>query len=988
MLGRQKRTLIILLLSVVLLGLLLGLVNYIVAIYDFEDEDGATYYIRKDPENGNKYALFREDGSLCDKNEQGYYQTDLGTQLSINRETGKYSVYAAVDTDGTEELGYAAKVLLFKQLTYDGSATSDLSKVIKSIEIHNQHSSFTFERGENNRFVIKGNETLAFPDETFAKIASACGYTISSRRIDDPVKLSDGKIDFAEYGLAKEIRSREILDENGEPTKDADGNILYEKYEYSPSKYTVTTMSGEIHTVYIGDPVVSNNGYYAKYEGRDKIYVLSDVGFSDGALLKLESLITPVLMYPMNANNYFEVEDFRLYDKIDHQSIDSEFSAWLEEFAKEHREEGLDPDALVEKYEDLINSALDAIFEKNSHKICDFSYKDLSDRINTMYSSIPYLSNIDYRAGYFIDSDNVGDMLSCLYYFEKTETAVIDPSDDELEKYGLLNPEYRLEFTYNSTDSNGKVSPFRNSIDISALDGDVYYAYSDAFGMIVKVDASTFRFLEWEEVDWYNDSYIELDISYITDITLESANGKHHFEFDNSASIVGKYTHGSQNKLGDYKIEKNSDGKYVLTLGGKELSAIYSGDWLTGGIIYSKTKTDENGYILTETVTKDLNKDSAADVIYYYYYYVTKVNGEYFLAARIISADLNGNILGDDTLTAKPSYSSEYFVSGSGFLFFADSDSYVGEYLTSYYAPYKYGKWCDGRVFNTADGKKIIVDSKTGESAKISSLESNLYFCDRQNGSLEKLAVTVGETSKRPAERYYPTTSGSRLRCDEASGKIQIYSLSGKKYVNATFEDCTIGVWCKGSYYLTSDGRYIVVNEESGDFGEMSLAGVNSTNALLYADGEELSYELEMPSISGKLQNQDAVYNFRQFYKGLLYASLEGMAEISEEEMAALRALPDSGFSTDAPNNPCQLKLTVYSKDNSGNERNLVYRFYKISERKSYLTIESLDSASSENSSPEKGYGSFYVLSSFADKLIEDAEKIINAKPVTATSKY
>ena len=153
---------------------------------------------------------------------------------------------------------------------------------------------------------------------------------------------------------------------------------------------------------------------------------------------------------------------------------------------------------------------------------------------------------------------------------------------------------------------------------------------------------------------------------------------------------------------------------------------------------------------------------------------------------------------------------------------------------------------------------------------------------------------------------------------------------------------------------LLPDGRYILVNEDSGDFGEMSLADVNSTNALLYADGEELAYELEMPTISGKLQNQDAVYNFRQFYKGLLYASLEGMADISEEEMSALRALSDSGFSEEDPNNPCLLKLTIYSKDNSGNERNLVYRFYKISERKSYITIESLNGASDKNSSPEK----------------------------------
>jgi hypothetical protein len=39
-------------------------------------------------------------------------------------------------------------------------------------------------------------------------------------------------------------------------------------------------------------------------------------------------------------------------------------------------------------------------------------------------------------------------------------------------------------------------------------------------------------------------------------------------------------------------------------------------------------------------------------------------------------------------------------------------------------------------------------------------------------------------------------------------------------------------------------------------------------------------------------------------------------------------------------------------------------------------------------SSSENGYGSFYVLRSFADKIIEDAKRMINEEEIDAVTKY
>ena len=115
-----------------------------------------------------------------------------------------------------------------------------------------------------------------------------------------------------------------------------------------------------------------------------------------------------------------------------------------------------------------------------------------------------------------------------------------------------------------------------------------------------------------------------------------------------------------------------------------------------------------------------------------------------------------------------------------------------------------------------------------------------------------------------------------------------------------------------------------------------------------------------------------------------LRASFEGMADLSDEQIEELMALDD--FSEDSANNPCQLKITMLTRDFHGNERNVVYRFYQYSERRSFVTIEYLDDPSVSDST--HAYGRFYVLRSFVDKIISDAQKVVNAEEVVATSKY
>ena len=279
----QKRAIVALIILSIVLAATLGVVSFIVDIYEYEDFDGVEYTIRK---KQGEYGLYK-DGVICDINDDGYYMTTLGTQLDVDPETGEYKIYAVVDTTGTEVVGVNQRVMMFKQLTYDQSSTKDASKVIKRIEVHNQHGEIIVNRGENNRFTVEGHDTATLVDELFAQLSVGVGYTISMQRLENPVRLTDGSIDYSEYGLAPEKRTE--LDEEGNPVLDDAGNPV--TYDYVPTWYTVTTMTGDEYTVTLGDATVSEAGYYARYEDRDTVYILSSINLDAAVLQPIETLV-------------------------------------------------------------------------------------------------------------------------------------------------------------------------------------------------------------------------------------------------------------------------------------------------------------------------------------------------------------------------------------------------------------------------------------------------------------------------------------------------------------------------------------------------------------------------------------------------------------------------------------------------------------------------------------------------------------------------
>ena len=988
MLKKQRMAAIIIAAVILLLIAMLALVLYVVDIYSFEDINGDEYLIKK---SDGAYALCYKDGKVCgivDFQGEKCYITAIGTIVLVDGDSGKATVKVVPEISGSEVQYYDYYVSLFNTMTYDENKVKEPSQIIESIEVHNAHGSYKFVRDKNYDFVIDGHESTPYSSLSFAQFASTCGSAVASRRLESPVKLDNGQIDYAEYGLAGEIRERVEIGE--------DGNEIRAEYEYTPGYYVITAKNGDWHKILIGDVTVTGDGYYAKYEGgsvngnaeaaRDTVYVLTitTIALSDGyngfELLtgRLENFVTPQIVYAMGLTEYFNVKDFKLISNIDYTKI---YASLAEKFSPEDT----GSEEFLKEYERLLR--------EYSKTVCDFSFYEMSERKGSMNAFVPYLSNLEYNAGYYLNGDNVDLMLQGFYDTEFSEVVKLAPSDEELGEYGLINPAHIVSYYFKTKNDKGEVVYVENSVEISErVAGGIYYAYARAYDMIVAVKESSFAFLEWDDTYWYDENYIQLNISDIDSILIESPAFSTEFVLEDSASKYLGYIAKSGNKITvgekEYLIVKNEEGKYVLTTSDEAVKPFYSGDYLITPVAYSSQDRVNANYIFSEAEELDSNGDGSTDAVLYYFYDIIYNEGEFYLIAQVLCADLNGNQVGDSqVIIGQKVYESSYFKTRNGFLFFANKNSSVGQKIESTYGKYNRGSWGEGNLFVTSDGKNVFVDKKTGEWVIIDGVSCGAYLADSTTSRLAQRAVTVpalydaSGKLKRYEDTFYPLTD-KKMQYDEESDTLVSYNKLKKEWESLLSTECTIGVWGECEYYVLEGGICILVDSATGDFGEISVLSNPIYISDVLADGELLDYVIERDGFTASSKSATAMQNFQEFYKYLLGGSFEGLADLDDAEKAGFKVLDDF---TSGENEACVLKITVKATDFKGNERDVVYRFYRYSERRAYLTVELIGE---DGSSSERAYGNFDVLYSFVRKVIEDSKKVKDGVPVYSSEKY
>jgi len=532
LLKRRKIAIIAMAAVIVLLAVTLAVVLDYVNSITVSDVDDSEYYIRKkdgvyglyDKVSTWKYEILPVDDVY------GFYETPLGTLIKLDAKTGAYEIFAVVDTEGNETYEVQSRLQIFPHIKKAN---------ILSIEVHNSEGGFTFcrrnlETGKLDKtaeFVLDQSPLTEFDQELFASLYVSAGYSLTLQKIKNPIVDENGE--FSEYGLVSETR----VNEDGE------------EYLYEPAYYILTTTDGAKHKVIVGDQVVPYNftasdglpvmmgGYYAQYVDmsgdtevkRQAVYVLDEETVT--MLIPVEEYITPLLTYPMTSTDFYNVEDFTIWERLKNAQVTDETL-----------------------YEPTIS----------------FSYIDMALREDTLQESFPYEFHLGLE-GYTASSVALNECLQNMYEPTYVKVCKFQPDMEDLVEYGLygkmvddkgedaytfFSPR-QISFKYvmqnqqtgalegkvhqiiliSDRNENGNyyVYTILNRV-ITDANGNESYEFENTYQMILEIGGETFSFLEWDKLSWISKQFMDDDICFVEDITIETPNYNVSFDLDNSQS--------------------------------------------------------------------------------------------------------------------------------------------------------------------------------------------------------------------------------------------------------------------------------------------------------------------------------------------------------------------------------------------------------------------------------------------------------------------
>ena len=542
---KRTATVVVVMLSVVaLLAVAFAVVHYFTSRTRFDDYDGGKYYIKQ---RDGVYVLLDENRTLVRMNDEGdYYITDYGTLLMIDPETGEYSVVASVIPADGEELEFHSYTGEFDVLIYPYLQRSE----IQSIRVVNEKGDFTlYYDAETDDFKFLGYEDYAYDETMFSSLVVATGYASTYKRLN--LATFDPSVDttdeygydkyagfrangYAEYGLEEETNYFEITERKGDKPK--------------------------THKVIVGDPIPSGTGYYARYAGRNEVYILKETedtsysyALSTVLFAGVEQYVKPVVTYPMSSNNYFDVTDFTI------SSV------------------GEITDEMLDKL-DRGEITTQQIVEQILSNVISFSYQPIEKRIGTLYSSQPYVGAGEFK-DYNINSFNVDDCLQNLMDTEgKGVVHIFTKEEAEDSVFTFMSKYGGIAFCINyiANISRGtdyevtEYSPQRIWISKLSSEG-TYYVYNEDLRMVVEVDRSHLEYLEWTDIDWIEkDVFSGYSIAYLQKMTVTVPGYASYaglsteqivLQFNNSASVEGWMPSSSQTIPPTDKMTVHANGE-------------------------------------------------------------------------------------------------------------------------------------------------------------------------------------------------------------------------------------------------------------------------------------------------------------------------------------------------------------------------------------------------------------------------------------------
>ena len=352
-----------------------------------------------------------------------------------------------------EVLGTSNRILMYEHVE-----KSDMDSIL----VHNENGEYEFYRGDDDELYIRGNEGAPYSLTALSSLVVSAGYTLSMERV------SMDSDNLAEYGLAPEDK---------------------------PSYYIVTKTDGTEHKVYIGDMIPTGAGYYARYEGRNAVYIL-DASLAATLLSDITMLITPILSYPVSTTDYYTTEDFYI-------ARNGELFVWIDYLTEEEKAE----------------TASTAIYQMKHPT----SYETSSTNYDTILQSFA-----DFQGLYTCEIGNTDEVMD----------------KETLKKYGIdmEKPAYEVHYKYKGVD---------NFIYFSERNPDgTIYAYSMLFNLIACVDYAKVEWLDWDII-WYVDKPIfSKNINDIAEIQVIADGINETFTLDGEGQEI-KITPKSKGKVFD-----------------------------------------------------------------------------------------------------------------------------------------------------------------------------------------------------------------------------------------------------------------------------------------------------------------------------------------------------------------------------------------------------------------------------------------------------
>ena len=358
-------------------------------------------------------------------------------------ETGGLETVVPEDGEG---LGMAAT----KVVVYDGLENKD----VVSIKVENEFGTYEMVRDKDWAPQIKGFEGIAVHEENITSLMSSCTYPLAITRVN--------VVEGEDYGFEEMTLE--------------DGTV------YKPAKFTMKTRhktdGGDyeyrIYECLLGHQIPTGNGYYFKYLGRPNSVYVVDKSVETTLLSTVESIVFPMVITPMNQNDYFMVHDF--------------------------------------------------VLMKGKDMIFHMDYIEQSDREGTEFETATY--EMIYPAGLTPSANAVSKAMYGLYTAETEDhmkVVALGITDEKLAQFNMDSENcYSMSFKYNGFENFIIISPPND-------DGSCYVA-SSMFDQINLIDSEAMFFMTWDLFDWVEAPMFQMKIDYVKSVSVR--NGSYNAIFD------------------------------------------------------------------------------------------------------------------------------------------------------------------------------------------------------------------------------------------------------------------------------------------------------------------------------------------------------------------------------------------------------------------------------------------------------------------------